>query len=145
MEVEAFSIVGSFDALFTIGASARTVSISAELAAVRELCSTLSCFSQPLPVQTRQGRLWTISSGARSRWAARVARIRCIKRVTKVRAEGSIRIITNVIIGLPNKKYQKDGVNQKNQNDIRIPFPSGILCSNQQRQCAQSRMGCVRI
>jgi hypothetical protein len=109
-EEEASSIVDTFGpSFYTIGALARTPcsrSISTELADTGELCSALSCFSQPLPVQMCQGRLWTISSGALSRWAARAARIRWIKRVTKVRIEGSRRIMTKVIIGLRNENNQ---------------------------------------
>ena len=59
-----------------------------------------SCFSQPDPVQTSHGRFRTISSGARSRCAARAALIRCINRVMNVKAEGRRRIMTNVMIGL---------------------------------------------
>lgn len=107
-EVEASSIVDNFwPSLSTIGALARTPcsrSVPTELADTGVSCSALSSFfSQPLPVQICQGRLWTISSGALSRRAARAARMRWIKRVTKVRTEGSKRIMTKVIIGLRNK------------------------------------------
>ena len=136
-EVEASSIVDNFgpSSLFTTGALARSPcsrSVSTELADTGWLCSALSFFSQPLPVQMCQGRLWTISSGALSRRAARAARIRWIKRVTKVKTEGSKRIMTKVIIGLRNENNQRRGVGQKRLiNDIRVPLPGRILRGNQ--------------
>lgn len=39
--------------------------------------------------------------------------MRWIKRVRKVRIEGSIRIITKVIIGLGNEKDQRSGVHRQ--------------------------------
>lgn len=59
-----------------------------------------SCFSHPVPFQTRHGRLFTIISGARSRCAARAMRMRWMRSVTNVRQEGSIKMTINVNIGL---------------------------------------------
>ena len=62
-----------------------------------------SAFSHLVPFQTRHGRFLTISSGARSRCAARDARMRCTRSVMRVRTEGRRRITMNVTIGLQNK------------------------------------------
>jgi hypothetical protein len=58
------------------------------------------CFSQPLPVQTRHGSERTMSSGARSRRAARTERKRCTASVMKVRIDGRRRIVRKVSAGL---------------------------------------------
>lgn len=75
-----------------------------------------SCFSQPVPVQTLQGRFLTTSSGARSRCAARAARIRWIKRVMKVRADGSKRMTTKVTMGLQDD-YQSSPMSVKSTHE----------------------------
>ena len=59
-----------------------------------------SCFSHPVPVQTRHGKPCTTSAGARSRCAARAARMRCTMSVRKVRDEGMKRMVMKVTIGL---------------------------------------------
>jgi len=64
-----------------------------------------SCFSQCVPVHTCHGKLRTISSGARSRWAARAARIRWMRSVMNVSAEGRRRMTTNAMIGLEKVEY----------------------------------------
>lgn len=63
-----------------------------------------SCFSKPVPVHTREGRFLTISSGARSRCAARAVRTRWISRVMSVSDDGSNNIRAKVSTGLVPKK-----------------------------------------
>ena len=63
-------------------------------------CLSSCSFSNPVPVHTREGRLLTISSGARSRWAAFDARTRCINRVMSVSDDGSNRMMAKVTMGL---------------------------------------------
>jgi hypothetical protein len=61
---------------------------------------TTAAFSNLVPLHTRHGRFLTMSSGARSRWAALEARTRCTKSVISVNSDGSNKIITKVKIGL---------------------------------------------
>ena len=90
-----------------------------------------SCFSQWVPVHICHGRLRTTSSGARSRWAARAARIRWIRSVMNVSAEGRRRMTMNVMIGLGPKSITAIYWTWKIYRS-RIPFPCWIFCRNQQ-------------
>ena len=70
----------------------------------------LSDFSNPTPVHTLEGRFLTMSSGARSRWAARAARMRCISKVKRVRDDGSKRMMANVRTGLVGRSMRMTGL-----------------------------------
>ncbi len=128
------SVSGTDIGALSLGPRPSSMSPPGETTSGTELTSSPpSCFSHPVPVHTLHGRLLTTSSGARSRCAARDARILWIRSVINVKADGSKRIMTNVMMGL-RQLYELISFRNDSRHDSRIPFPSRVFSSDNQCQ-----------